>query len=270
VSALPSLGRRKAAYILPITGCRKGGLGSRDLAIEPALIELEFEMDLIGFEVAEIDLILDEASRPRLRVKRPGGCDAQHARLRGSRNPARRSLAARHLRSAAMPGGGSLCPHGHEQADLILRTRLQRADRRPCRGPGRFAIALRHGRFEMSPQPSPPSCRRPWAPRQLPAMAPSLRLYGLRHMRAVGRRRGGIQRAKRTRVWNKTNGGMGSSTVGHELVCLQSGSWRTRIPVSAIPGVIEPRLTYPGVNTLRPGRIRIGHAPNCKAGRLGG
>src|SRR5262249_17058997 len=54
---------QKRAYILADNRIAEKAGGDREiLAIElQSLIELEFEMDVIGFEPAEIDLILDEA-----------------------------------------------------------------------------------------------------------------------------------------------------------------------------------------------------------------
>jgi hypothetical protein len=107
----------KRAYILADNKlAEKAGWDREILAIElQGLIDLEFEMDLIGFEAAEIDLILDDAAEASPEGDTGSGrCDAQHARSRRSRNPARRSLAAWPASSALRrcPGfGGLSCPH---------------------------------------------------------------------------------------------------------------------------------------------------------------
>jgi len=260
----------KRAYILADNRlAEEAGWDREILAIElRALIELEFEMDLIGFEVAEIDLILDEAAEastegetgpedaipsmpdPAAAVTRPGDLWrlGRHLLLCGD---ARDSAAYRTLM-------------GNQQADLIFTDPPYNVpiDGHVC-GLGR----IRHRSFAMGVGEMSPTAFTAFLQETLGHAASVARDGAIAFVCMDWRHMGELLAAgqavfselKNLCVWNKTNGGMGSFYRSkHELVFVfkvgtavhdnnfglgDSGRYRTNV------------WTYPGVNTLRPGRM---------------
>lgn len=106
--------QRRAYVIADNKLALNAGWDREVLAIElQALIELEFDLEVTGFSLAEIDLVLDEAGE----TSPAGGegdearspCPGAHARGRG--HPARRPLAPRPPQAALrrLPQGGEPC-----------------------------------------------------------------------------------------------------------------------------------------------------------------
>jgi DNA modification methylase len=260
----------KRAYILADNKlAEKAGWDREILAIElQALIELEFETDLIGFEAVEIDLILDEAAEastegetgpedatpsmpdPTVAVTRPGDL------WRLSRHlllccDARDSAAYRTLM-------------GNEQADLIFTDPPYNVpiDGHVC-GLGR----IRHRSFAMGVGEMSSQAFTTFLQETLGHAASVARDGAIAFVCMDWRHMGELLAAGQTVfselknlcIWNKTNGGMGSFYRSkHELVFVfkvgtathdnnfglgDAGRYRTNV------------WTYPGVNTLRPGRM---------------
>jgi DNA modification methylase len=260
----------KRAYILADNKlAEKAGWDREILAIElQALIELEFEMDLIGFEAVEIDLILDEAAEasaegetgpedatpsmtdPAVAVTRPGDLWrlGRHLLLCGD---ARDAAAYRALM-------------GNQQVDLIFTDPPYNVpiDGHVC-GLGR----IRHRPFAMGVGEMSSAAFTTFLQETLGHAASVARDGAIAFVCMDWRHMGELLAAgqavfselKNLCVWNKTNGGMGSFYRSkHELVFVfkagtaahennfglgDTGRYRTNV------------WAYPGVNTLRPGRM---------------
>ena len=261
--------QRRAYVIADNKLALNAGWDREVLAIElQALIDLEFDVEITGFSLAEVDLLIDEA--------REASPDPEHAadnEVPPLTDPASAVTRCGDLwlldRHRLLCGDSRHAETFHhllqdERADLIFTDPPYNVpiDGHVC-GLGR----IRHREFAMGAgemsraRPSRPSCKRRSAmpPRSAAtAPSPSCAWTGATwaSFSPLGRRF--FSELKNLCVWNKTNGGMGSFYRSkHELVLVfkhgsaphtntfglgDTGRYRTNV------------WDYAGVNTLRPGR----------------
>jgi hypothetical protein len=200
----------KRAYI-----AEKAGWDREILAIElQALTDLNFEVELTGFETSDIDVLLDDAAEAS------GGATAPEDDLPGlpSGEAVSRSGDVWTLGSHRLFCGSALDTDAYTKlmgsgcADMVF-TDLQRSDRRSrFRAWANSPSRVRHGvRRDERGRVYQFSQERVSAPRQLQRRwLHSLRLHGLALWETLQAGRGTYAELKNLVVWNKTNGGMGS------------------------------------------------------------
>jgi DNA modification methylase len=260
---------QRRAYVLADNKLALNAGWDRDtLAIElQGLINLDFDVELTGFSLAEVDLVLDEArdsspsSPPEVddNIPNPGDSASSVARAGDVWCLGRHRLVC----GDARDGGHFDLLMDNERANLIFTDPPYNV---PIDGHATGLGRIRHRDFAMASGEMSVTAFTDFLQQTLGNAAAKARDGAIAFVCMDWRHMGELQQAgsavfsqlKNLCVWNKTNGGMGTFYRSkHELVFAfkvgtaphtntfglgESGRYRTNV------------WDYPGINTLRPGR----------------
>jgi DNA modification methylase len=260
---------QRRAYVLADNKLALNAGWDRDtLAIElQGLIDLDFDVELTGFSLAEIDLVLDEASDsspispPEVEddIPNPGDSASSVARAGDVWCLGRHRLVC----GDARDGSHFDLLMDNERADLIFTDPPYNV---PIDGHATGLGRIRHRDFAMASGEMSVTAFTDFLQLTLGNAAAKARDGAIAFVCMDWRHMGELQQAglavfsqlKNLCVWNKTNGGMGTFYRSkHELVFVfkvgtaphtntfglgESGRYRTNV------------WDYPGINTLRPDR----------------